>query len=624
MKAAHGGNVRPRGGTGAGSDLWPWLIPAGFAVVAAAATAAFLGGRLAAEITGHGFTGPSWRLLGAGDLARHDTSWPGVPAGAVWAAAAVVFLILLALVTAPVVLFVRGMRRASNRPASRSMATGTDVATLDTKRAAAVALRLRPSLAEQHTKPGDVATAQRGVTLGRLLPAGRLLQASWEDVILAIFAPRTGKTTSLAVPTILDAPGAVVACSNKADLYLATAALRKADTKATVWVFDPQHITHRAQEWWWNPLGGRMSMDDATRLAGGFVMAVADDSNREIWGPAANELLANLIFAAYLGQHTLLDVYRWLFDESTEEPARLLRERGHGAAADSLTGTQGLPPETRGSVYFTARAGTSSLRDNDISRWITPQEGLVEFSPAAFVETRETLYLLSKNVAGGTSAASLVSALTTEVRVAAERAGERCGGRIDPPLILVLDEVANICRIRDLPEQYSHMGSRSIVPIAILQSYAQGERVWGKAGMKELWGAATVKIVGSGADDADFAEDISRIVGEHDVDVLSYSRGQGGGSTSLSTRRERILPAAAVRALPKTHAVLLATGIKPAMIRLLPWYAGPRKEAITAAEKQAATELQHRATSAQPDRQPDGPAHGATSSQPAGATGTGR
>lgn len=620
MRRAHGGEIRPTGSAGASSDLWPWLIPAGFALVAVAATAAFVGGRLASGVTGHSFAGPPWRLLGAADLVNHPSAWPGVPVGLIWTLAVVVFLLAIALITAPVVLFVRGMRRASNRPAARSMATGTDVATLDTKRAAAVALRLRPSLSKQYQKPATVPVGERGVTLGKLLPAGRLLQASWEDVILAIFAPRTGKTTSLAVPTILDAPGAVVACSNKADLYLATAALREADTDARVWVFDPQHITHREQEWWWNPLGGRMTMDDATRLAGGFVMAVADDQNREIWGPAANELLANLIFAAHLGGQTLLDVYRWLYDESTEEPARLLRAHGHAAAADSLTGTQGLPPETRGSVYFTARAGTSSLRDNDISAWVTPQPGLDEFSPAQFVETRQTLYLLSKNVAGGTSAASLVSALTTEVRVAAERAGERRGGRIDPPLLLVLDEVANICRIRDLPEQYSHLGSRSIIPIAILQSYAQGERVWGKAGMKELWGAATVKLIGSGADDADFAEDISRIVGEHDVDVVSYSRGQGGGSSSTTTRRERILPAAAVRALPKTHAVLLATGIRPAMIRLLPWYTGPRKTVIAAAEKQAAAELRHRATSAQPG----GPPRGATSSQPTTAPAGGR
>jgi type IV secretory pathway TraG/TraD family ATPase VirD4 len=506
----------------------------------------------------------------------------------------VLFVLAAAAVTVPVMLFVRGARQA--RPAARSMATRSDVASLDTKRAAAVALRLRPALAAEYGKASDVAPAQRGVTLGRLLPAGRLLlQACWEDVILAVFAPRTGKTTSLAVPTILDAPGAVVACSNKADLYLVTAALREADTGCRAWLFDPQHITHGTQTWWWNPLGGQLTMDDATRLAGGFVMAVADDSNREIWGPAANELLSNLIFAAYLGKLTLLEVYRWLFDETTEEPVKLLREHGHAAAANSLAGTQGLPPETRGSVYFTARAGMSSLRDNEIARWVTPQQGLPEFVPANFVETRQTLYLLSKNVAGGTSAASLVSALTTEVRVAAERAGERRGGRIDPPLLLVLDEVANICRIRDLPEQYSHMGSRSIIPIAILQSYAQGERVWGKAGMKELWGAATIKLIGSGADDADFAEDISRIIGEHDVDVLSYSRGQSGGSSSTSTRRERILPAAAVRALPKTHAVLLATGIKPAMIRLLPWYEGPRTAVITAAEAKANSELQARA-----------------------------
>lgn len=106
-----------------------------------------------------------------------------------------------------------------------------------------------------------------------------------------------------------------------------------------------------------------------------------------------------------------------------------------------------------------------------------PATRLTEFVPAAFVETRQTLHLLSKNVAGGTSAASLVSALTTEVRVAAGQAGERRGGRIDPPLVLVLDEVANICRLADLPELYSHMGSRSIVPIAILQTYAQNERV---------------------------------------------------------------------------------------------------------------------------------------------------
>jgi hypothetical protein len=70
--------------------------------------------------------------------------------------------------------------------------------------------------------------------------------------------------------------------------------------------------------------------------------------------------------------------------------------------------------------------------DNDIARWVVPQPGLPEFTPERFVAGAQTLYLLSKNVAGGTSTAALVAALTTEVRVAAERAGERRGGRVDP------------------------------------------------------------------------------------------------------------------------------------------------------------------------------------------------
>ncbi len=41
----------------------------------------------------------------------------------------------------------------------------------------------------------------------------------------------------------------------------------------------------------------------------------------------------------------------------------------------------------------------------------------------------------------------------------------RSGGRLDPPMVVVLDEAANICRIADLPELYSHLGSRGMVPV---------------------------------------------------------------------------------------------------------------------------------------------------------------
>jgi len=211
--------------------------------------------------------------------------------------------------------------------------------------------------------------------------------------------------------------------------------------------------------------------------------------------------------------------------------------------------------------------------------------------------SRQTLYLLSKDGAG--AAAPLVAALTDRVVREATRAAERRGGRLDPPLLVVLDEAANVCRIADLPDLYSHLGSRGIIPMTILQSYRQGVRVWGEPGMAALWSAATVKVIGAGVDDARLAEDISRLVGDHDVPVRSVSTGDSRTSESVSLRRQRILGPEDVRALPRGAALILATGCRAAMVRLLPWYSGPRADEITSAVAASEAELTRRARSEQ-------------------------
>ena len=209
-------------------------------------------------------------------------------------------------------------------------------------------------------------------------------------------------------------------------------------------------------------------------------------------------------------------------------------------------------------------------------------------------ELRGTLYLLSKD--GAESAGPLVAALTDRVMGEAVKSAERSpGGRLDPPMVVVLDEAANICKIADLPQLCSHLGSRGIVPIIVLQSRAQGVGVWGREGFAALWSAATVKVLGAGIDDAAFAEDVSRLIGDRDVTSRSTSRGAGRSSTSTTTRRQRILGAEDVRALPKGTALLMATGTRVAHIRLLPWHAGPDAQRVSAAVADAERELVIRA-----------------------------
>src|SRR5258708_33440878 len=114
----------------------------------------------------------------------------------------------------------------------------------------------------------------------------------------------------------------------------------------------------------------------------------------------------------------------------------------------------------------------------------------------------------------------------------------------------VLDEAANICTLSVRPAQYSHIGGRGVIPVTILQSYEQGEAVWGQSGMAALWGAATKKLIGAGVDSPRLARDIAALTGQHDVPVQSVSYADGRASVQVSPRRQDILDPPDVRALP--------------------------------------------------------------------------
>lgn len=599
-------------GLTAGGNGAAWVIPAVGAAVLLVSGAIWLAGTLAAAHTGTAAAHPPFHVLLMVQALQEGTGslWPGTPPTLVWSFTAGLVLLTAGPLVAVAIQWAARQPRADDP--RRSLARPGDVAHLLLPQIAVTATRLRPTLAGR--KPRDIPPADVGLALGRLqTSAGSarsgkepVLYSGWEDVVLAFMAPRSGKSTALAIPGVLSAPGAAIATSNKADVWAATAAIREEQTGQRVWTFDPQRIAFAPRTWWWDPLADLTSVEEAERLAGHFVLTVEDERSKDIWGPAAQELLAALLLAARSGGGTMHDVYDWLNDEANPVPVQTLREAGYRGIAASLAGTQGSPAETRGSVYFTARVAAKCLRNPQITAWITPPDTPVltgpdgrgvrvaQFHPAQLPTSRQTLYLLSKD--GGGSAGPLVAALTDRVMRAATRAAEQAGGRLDPPMVVVLDEAANICRIADLPQLYSHLGSRGIIPLTILQSHAQGVGVWGQTGMRALLGAATVKLVGSGIDDASFAEDLSRLIGDHDVTTVSTSSGDGRASRSRSVRQQRILPAAAIRALPKGKALVWLTGTKVALVATLPWYDGPRADQITARVRTAEAELTARAS----------------------------
>lgn len=574
--------MRPRplspGGAGL-TGVGPWLILGVFWGLAALAWLAWAAGRLVCTVAdtecGPSFGSAFITAAATGDFA---TAF-GEPSAAV----GYVYVGFLGLVTA-VGMFAAG-RVAALRPAGddplRSLAGAADVDELHGKAALARAMRLRPELEERPRKA--VGPADLGQQLGRLRQlhgTGPMLRSSWEDVVLCIMGTRSGKTTSIAVPQVADAPGAVLATTNRSDLWAATHAIRA--KVGTVWLFDPQRITRQRQACWWNPLRAVVDTESADRLADQFTARLRKGSSDPFWPDAAKELLTSLILAAAAKKGgTLADVERWMSNWRNTEPVGLLKDAGFHTWQRTLTRINSLDEEMRSSVYGTAGTAIAALNDPQIVAWITPPDDpdIPELDVTAIPASRDTLYVLSKDGAG--SAAPLVAALTDQVLRAGVEVAEAQGGRLRTPCSVILDEVCNICPIGDLYKLVSHFGGRGLCLTIIMQNYRQGTETWGEAGMGALWSTANIILIGAGINDANHCEDLSRLIGPADVPTVSYSNdGRGSINRSVSLRQQRILEASHIRNLPRGDAILLASGQMPAMLRLEPWYKGPHADRI--------------------------------------------
>ncbi|PPH38142.1 conjugal transfer protein [Rathayibacter sp. AY1E4] len=457
--------------------------------------------------------------------------------------------------------------RANVDRAARYMATERDLAPMLSKEAMKKSKRLGVD-------------GSPGVPVGRLVSTGKMLYASFEDMITVVAGPRVGKSTSLVIPAIIAAPGAVVTTSNKRDVLDATRDVREKD--GPVWVFDPQRVAREDPIWWWNPLSYVTDDVRAAKLAQYFASGsrATDAKTDAFFDGAGQNLLAGMLLAAAVGQKSISQVFAWLTDVTNEEPVRLLRSGGYPMTGDAVLGIIQSTEKLRGSVYSTAQEMAACLKNTQVADWVNPRgtaDPRAQFDAAEFVRGSGTLYSLSKEGAG--TAGPLVTALTAAtLEAATDLADTSPGGRLRTPLVGILDEAANVCRWRDLPDLYSHFGSRGIPIMSVFQSWSQGVAVFGKEGMLKLWSASNAFLYLGSVKENDFLQNVSELVGDYDRETTSASYNKGVRSTSTALKRERILTVDELGAMPRGRAVMLSTGSRAALLRTVPWYEGTKEK----------------------------------------------
>jgi len=293
--------------------------------------------------------------------------------------------------------------------------------------------------------------------------------------------------------------------------------------------------------------------------------------------------LRGLLHAAAIDDAGIAQLYRWGLEPASAIEAVTILNRSTVAAegwGDTLDGIVRMDGRTRDAIWAGVRSALSALADPAVRKAFDPPPG-EELDPATFIRDRGTIYLLGTG-AGASATSSFIAALLEDITESARQiAARNPGGRLEPPLGLVLDEIANLCAVPSLPSLMADGGGTGITTRVVIQSLAQARDKWGEQAAAAMWDAATLRVILGGSAQPRDLQDLAAVCGERDEEIRNWSRGADGGRTiSTSTRRLPILPPDVIRTLPFGTGVLLARTAPPILLNMTPWTDRPDADKI--------------------------------------------
>ncbi len=419
--------------------------------------------------------------------------------------------------------------------------------------------------------------AVAGPTPGRLTVgrAGRRLVAVDAGQSLLVVGPtQSHKTSSLAIPAILEWQGPVVAASVKADLARHTAAWRR--RHGHVWIYDPTASSGLPADRW-SPLDAVRSWPDARRVAAELVAVARADSgsltDADFWYATAAKLLAPLLLGAAVSGRPIADVVRWLDEQQVDEVADALHRAGEHAALAAAQATWARDDRQRSAVYTTAETVLDVFAEPAVAASARTGPGAID--PAAVVSASHTLYLCAP-AHDQRRLRPVFAGLVTEVLRAAYDRTAAGGQPLHPPLLVVIDEAANVAPLADLDVLASTAAGHGVQLLTIWQDLAQVTARYGtRAGT--VLNNHRAKLFLSGIADPATLEQASSLIGDAELPVAAVTHdGHGSASTTTTPTARRLLPPDALRRLPPGRGVLVAGHLPPVPVTLRPFFADPQ------------------------------------------------
>ncbi|MGW6723109.1 type IV secretory system conjugative DNA transfer family protein [Streptomyces sp. NPDC054995] len=298
---------------------------------------------------------------------------------------------------------------------------------------------------------------------------------------LLVYAPAPARRPTV-VQAIHDAQGPALVVTSDPTVWAETKDARA--KLGPVLVYDPGHLCDTPARLHWSPTAGCENPDTAAVRAAALLAPVRPQARIDAAvADTAQTLLRCWLHAAAVDGRPFRQVLRWASGSGAHEPVRLLRT--HPKAASGLAGLlesalTAYPERREVAQELTVRAfaALSTVHIREACTANRPDSLALD----SFAAEGGTLYLVGESIEDPRTrpgAMPLLTALAADVVEHGRRMAARStDGRLDPPMTLVLDDVAAVAPLPQLPELLATGQTRGMPALVLLRSREQGRARW--------------------------------------------------------------------------------------------------------------------------------------------------
>ncbi|WP_405921552.1 type VI secretion protein [Streptomyces sp. NBC_00122] len=251
-----------------------------------------------------------------------------------------------------------------------------------------------------------------------------------------------------------------------------------------VLLYDPSHLCDTPARMHWNPAEGCAERDTAAARATALLAPVRPQARLDAAvADTAETLMRSWLQAAALDDRPFKQLHRWTQGNGAQEPVRILRthpQAAPGAAGELESALTAHPERREQAQHLTARA-LSSLTSIHIREACNPNRS-DSLALASFLGEGGSLYVVGEPLEDPRThpgAMPLLTALAAHVVEHGRRMAARSShGRLDPPLSLILDDVAAVAPVPQLPELLT---DETLPLLALCRSREQAHSRWPEA-----------------------------------------------------------------------------------------------------------------------------------------------